>query len=313
MPLAANTRELQHREKTDELGRFFWKVADAGHWKQQEGNTTQGLYAFSAAGDFYGSLNDRDVGELLALLEKARKAFAKAPPRKLELARPSGPSADVLPPERAAVVRVHARILPLPAGCAPINKGVGRDHLWVLEEEVAAIAKGLSTGEACDLPKTLVARIARWHLLDDVRGEPDRWRAGEVRRAELRATRVTSKEGLAARVSGAFSMLAAAGKKSEDGRALGERGYEGTIEGELAVSPSPARLATFRLLARGKAWGESTYTPSPPAGKFPLSVAFVLLSSGKKGEKAPPFVVSPQGLDDGRETYLAPPAKEDDK
>jgi hypothetical protein len=307
--VAANCRDLQGRSKDpkkDELGAFFWKVADQSHSMAQGGETTQGLYAFSTTGELYGWMNDRDIPTLLALLAKARAAHAAAPPKKLTLAEPK-PDAALEPPEGAAVVRVYSRVKPLPEGLAAddLNRSVGRDHLWILKSEIEAIEKAVEADGKCEVPRALAARIARWHLLDNVRGEPDRWMASEVKKASFTVTHLATLSGRTrAHLDGAFFMLAKAGKKGEDGRILGERGFEGTIEGELEIDPTKSRLTGLRLHARGKFWGESTYSLNAPKGKFPLELAFVLT-----GEKEP-HVVSPQGLGDGRDVYLAPPVEE---
>ena len=86
-----------------------------------------------------------------------------------------------------------------------------------------------------------------------------------------------------------------------------DRLYLGNFVGELAIDAGTHRLTKFKAWATGKAWGEGTYTPKPLEGKFPLQVAFTLAYAGKQGEKMPARIVSPQGLDDGRDTYLSPP------
>jgi hypothetical protein len=139
----------------------------------------------------------------------------------------------------------------------------------VNREELAVIAaracRGL--GAKFRLPEALARRIARFHLVDDVRGTPDMWGASEVRTLDLEAQTVVQAKGYASSVhfAGPFALRSASGK----------RGYEGQIEGRFDVEPEGRQLGRFRMLAEGKAWGAGTYTPNPPPGKFPLSVAIV--------------------------------------
>ncbi|HVL39092.1 MAG TPA: hypothetical protein VM328_06845, partial [Fimbriimonadaceae bacterium] len=75
------------------------------------------------------------------------------------------------------------------------------------------------------------------------------------------------------------------------------RGLEGRLDGEIQVHAG--RLRRFRGFFQGKAWGQGTYTPGAPAGKFPLVIAMV--------ETADPLsrIVGPQGAIIGPE-YLRP-------
>ncbi|HZH98967.1 MAG TPA: hypothetical protein VEX38_08345, partial [Fimbriimonadaceae bacterium] len=81
----------------------------------------------------------------------------------------------------------------------------------------------------------------------------------------------------------------------------GTRGLEGAIEGELALKAG--KLSSFRAFARTAAWGAGTYTPRPPAGKFPVLFAFQVVND----EAA--RLVPPQGNlwgNEYREAKLAP-------
>ena len=59
-----------------------------------------------------------------------------------------------------------------------------------------------------------------------------------------------------------------------------ERGYVGTIEGELVIAAGDGEVRSFRMLADGQHWGVSkNNSVAVPEGKFPLKVAFVLAES----------------------------------
>jgi len=66
-----------------------------------------------------------------------------------------------------------------------MNRSVGRDHLWIHEDDVREIEKTRK------LPARVAKRIARFHLCDNVRGLSDAWAPEEVKHAEGRAVIVT--------------------------------------------------------------------------------------------------------------------------
>ena len=90
---------------------------------------------------------------------------------------------------------------------------VGRDRLWITPDEVAALGEGT-------VPGPLVRRITRYHLLDNTRAEPRRWRPTHVHELELRLE----------------------GKQLEGRVALGdeERGYEADLLGTVESSTDHA-------------------------------------------------------------------------
>ncbi len=287
VPVAANTAFTQWRDEDDPLRKFFYQVVDQTDWKTaQEGNTTQGMYACASDGTLFGHTFEYDLETVLGVLRDATKEAAKHAAKKLDL---RGAKPEPAPPEGTLVVSVYTRIDPLPEGASKDNAFVGRDHLWILHEEVDALRKG-------QFPKTLAMRLARFHLWDNTRGEPDAWTEEQVKKAAFGANGVLAGHATFT-IGGTFSLAASAGKRSEDGRSLPEAGYEGKIEGEITFGKEG--VTSFTLLATGEAWGEGTYTPGAPAGRFPLKVAFVLPAADD-----PTRGVPPQGVSDGLDEYL---------
>jgi hypothetical protein len=138
---------------------------------------------------------------------------------------------------------------------------VGRDHLWVRKDEAEALGKGV-------LPRSLQLRIARFHLVDNTRGEPPLWRPDEVKelKLELRDGRVAGSIRLQTRSA--------------------ERGYTADLLGVVEVKDG--KVSRFDLLARGQFWGEGTFTRGAPQGKFPLAVAFTLSDGKAAADRVPP-------------------------
>jgi hypothetical protein len=76
----------------------------------------------------------------------------------------------------------------------------------------------------------------------------------------------------------------------------GKRGFEGKIEGQFTMVPVNATISRFRALATGKAWGDGTYNPHAPKGRYPLAVAMVD-ASDPASRIVPPEAVSTENTD----------------
>jgi hypothetical protein len=232
-------------------------------------NDPQGMYILGADGTSYGFTNDHEPEDIQRFMNAGLARFKASPPKRVVITEAEKRAAfSITPAPTTQVLQVYARIPTVPKGCSFLNEGVGRDFCWVYPDEIAEIGARASRGVGAmfRLPETLARRIARFHLVDDVRGTPDMWGAGEVRKLDLEAqTVVPSGDMFGVHFAGPFALRSASGK----------RGYEGRIEGQFGVTPKGVRLYRFRALAEGKAWGAGTYTPNPPPGKFSLKVALV--------------------------------------
>jgi hypothetical protein len=137
----------------------------------------------------------------------------------------------------------------------------GRDHCWVRDDEVTAISDGI-------MPASLLNRMARFHLVDNTRGEPPVWRADQIQAAsaELRDGRLT----------GSVQMQTARGR----------RGYAASLYG--LVSVERGELVEFDVVARGVAWGRGYFNGGAPRGRYPLAVRFSLASGVWPHDAIPP-------------------------
>jgi len=142
-----------------------------------------------------------------------------------------------------------------------LQSSQGRDHLWIREDEVASLSENI-------VPDSLLTRIARFHLVDNTRGEPPMWRADQIRNAE--------------------AVL-------YDGRLVGSvrlettrmrRGYEASLFGMVEVDEG--ELTKFDVVARGLAWGRGYFNSGAPRGRYPLAVRFTLAKGQWPFDAIPP-------------------------
>ena len=112
-------------------------------------------------------------------------------------------------------------------------------------------------GARMPLSPPVAERIARFHLTDNVRGEPPMWARDHVRQSDLTLTVVDPASGRLA-LSGAVRLA------SHDGR----RGYDARVQGLVTIDREAERVSRFDALSWGEAWGEGPYTRGAPSGRF---------------------------------------------
>ena len=271
VPVALDVWYAQRRE--DAAGDYYRSVV-----LQRDGvsleRTTQGLYAFGADGVLLRGWNNRGAERALRYLSEALEEFTPRPADELERAEDARLARR--PPAGGLVLDVHTRILeadwpderdrwdPL------FRASVGRDHLWVRADEARALARGV-------IPRSLLTRIARFHLVDDTRGEPPMWRPHELRALELEREEDGWWRG--------HAQLA-----SEDGT----RGYTAELLARLELADGA--VTQFELVALGAFHGEGRWTSGAPPGEFQLGVA-LRLAGGDAASRAARGV-PPQGSRD---------------
>ena len=262
IPVAID-QAYQRRQKDNE-GRFYQKIANQGPRKIGRG-TTQGLYTADAAGTLLAFTNNRGAQRVQRMLQTA---LQKHQPVKVAAITKGLPDAryNPQPPEGGLVVRVTSKILsgyeePENEFRRIFQTSLGRDNLWIRADEHTKLAKG-------QLPKSLLKRLARYHLVDNTRGEPTMWRENEIEKLEGKITN--------------GQLRATVQLKT----AKGDRGYHTQLLGKLEIKNG--RVTRLDLVAKGQFWGEGTYTRNAPKGKFPLAIAFTLADGKDTADTIPP-------------------------
>jgi hypothetical protein len=115
---------------------------------------------------------------------------------------------------------------------------------------------------------SLQERIARFHLVDNTRGEPPMWKKEEIRQVDLQLREGT--------LTGVAHL--------ENTR--GDRGYETELFGVVEVKNN--KVVRFDMVAKGDYWGAGRYTGGAPPGKFPLAISFTLADGTDLADQIPP-------------------------
>jgi hypothetical protein len=242
--------------ETDESRWFCTMAAQAlkdfapeGWW--EEFRTYQGIYICGPDGTCYGFTNTLLFGDLtprklLALLDRTIEEHKKRPPAKVEISIPKPKPPDPTISRLKVFGRVKKAGFP----------GIGRDQMWIFEREVKELLK---SGE---LPRTVIARLVRFQLLDNGRNVGHPFDEDAVKKADFSTKRVDERT---------FSFT---GEFSSEGKDFEDRvhGVEGKIQGEIVVEKT--KIVRFRARAEAQVWGNVERTGAPQ-GRYPMVFAIV--------------------------------------
>jgi hypothetical protein len=297
IPVAGD--DWYQRRRQDAEGAFFRGVADQGPRKGAGGSTRQGIYVFTAAGKLLAYRNHLDPAVMRSVFQKALRDWRKLPESQrgpgavnVDEAGKADATYERKPPPGGLIVNVYTRILDRKPGgdfCVGACKSAGgdlsaRDHLWLTEAEWKALIPATPhKGDTVAVPANVVARIARFHLCDNTRGEPPAWQHKEVRAAKLTLTvERVSDSAVTLRLAGAFLLASDA----DPGRA--QRGFDVSLLGRLRYDVKKQRVDAFDAVALGEHWGESALTRGARPGRTPLGVAFELARGDAAADQVPP-------------------------
>ncbi len=262
--------QAYQRRQQDTEGEFYRKIAGQGPRSDFQG-TTQGFYIATAGGDLLLYNNNRDPLKVRRLMKERLEQFntSSAASTRVESisAEAIDPRYNVEPPEGGLVVRVRAKVLD---GYEPttdrwraiFQQSLSRDNLWITAAEHKALVEG-------EVLESLQQRLARFHLVDNTRGEPPMWTEDEIRSMQLQL----DEEG---RLRGSVHL--------ETKR--GDRGYVAELLGELKTEDS--KVVRLDLVVLGEFWGEGRFTRGAPEGKFPLAISFTLADGTDVADQIPP-------------------------
>lgn len=269
IPVAID-QAYQRRQKDTE-GDFYRKIAKDGPRNDFQSGTTQGLYVADPTGKFLGYTNHRSPERTKKLIAAALKQYQPDTTKVIQRKKVDKRYSPKLE-EGGLVVRVQAKIL---GGYEPTDdkwlqifqSALSRDNLWISASEANQIAKG-------SIPKSVQNRIAKFHLVDNTRGEPPMWRDEEIKSAKMEILKNVKNETL--NVRGAFQLETSNGK----------RGYHCDVAGKIKTKDG--KVTQFDLVAKGDFWGEGRYTKRAPKGKFPLAISFRLADGSDVADPIPP-------------------------
>jgi len=259
VPVAPSLTELI--KSKDPAGDFFRKVVGQ---RAEPKHTKQGYYIASPDGTLVvGWMYPRpDDGTMKKNLAEALKTYR--PPKQIDRIDASkvDRQCNPVPPDGAAVIEVCSKVLDAKWGPSPakrvdmIRDAVGRDRLWILRAEREALLRG-------ELADSLLERVIRFHLVDNTRGVPRRWKQEEMKAVELKLAKGTLQ-----------------GRVQLDG-------FDVQLYGRIEAKGGA--LSRFDVVARGVHDPKKTEVGEVPLAPYTVAIAFALSESGEPARVPPLF------------------------
>ncbi len=270
IPVATDINKSVHRR--DEDGDFFRKIAEQGHYagRTKPTNTRQGLYVALADGQLLASINSNSADSVLAMMREAvvnlKKTRTAGSPDFKHPFTPDRRYAFPFPAD-GMILRVTCRDFPRPKDPKHETWRHNFDNVWLTKKEKRSLAppepKTAKVGDRYKIPSTVVARIAKFHLIDHVRGEAPAWQPESVRIAGAKAKVVgVSRNSLNLQLTGRVKVVESLnrGTNSANGAAGdSELGVDLRLAGKMKWSIDRETFTAFDWLAYGDRWGTAPY------------------------------------------------------
>jgi len=292
------------RRREDDEGEFFRAIAKAagkdGGGQPSGGSTRQGIYCLTADGTFLAYRNAGNAPDVMRqVLKQALAKWEKLPEEKRKPGAVTVPELTKVdaryhraPPKGGLIVNAFTRVLEKDEN-GKWTKGVSkfkggdmaaRDHLWLTEAEWKGLVPAEpKVGDKSPLSPAVAERIARFHLIDNTRGEPPLWGRDDVRAKEMSLTVQEANEStILLRLDGQALLSSRADLEKS------ERGYDARLFGWIGYDRKKQTITRFDVVALGEHWGHGTYTPNARPGRAPLGVAFELATGKSAADLVPP-------------------------
>ncbi len=278
---------------------FFQRMVNGGKRITDRGSR-QGTWLCAPGGVVLARINSRDTEKVLATMERALAAWGALP----EEQRHVPADADLESrkrwedsyPEQGLVLERIARDLTSEGLAGPPRARWNRDFAWFSQAEVRApIPADAKVGDEIHL-SLMARRLARFHLVDNARGQTLPFADEEVREATLTAV-VTARKGMLLTLSLQGHTRAAA----EGAWLLGENlwkpardiphGIQCDLIGEAHFDLAQGSFQAFELVAIGRRWGHTQMNGRGQDDAASL-VGFHLELAPSAPRIAPAFVVA---------------------
>ena len=241
-------------------------MAEEGHnGGRAPGVSRQGLYAATAGGRFLASINTRSPERMVAMLQEARERWDALPEEERRATRDAGGERpEDRYPEGGLALVVHMRDLPredLPDDWRAEARNL--DRAWFQREELPGLLPPEPGRRRSEGPvdPALVQRLARLHLVDNVRGQAPLFRPERVVKAELTVRVVRTPQGACAprvhgpRAAGGGGALGRRAPRPAQGRGRSAARLRGRAAGRGRLEPGRAALRELRAGRSGSALG----------------------------------------------------------
>jgi hypothetical protein len=289
VPAADACDRMQKKLATDEDALLFQKFGGKRTLPADRGGT-QGQYAVAPNGELLASCSTTDPKVVAEMMKKGLEAWGKLPREKRLLPKAPDPKAaqrwrkwETLYPEDGLVLHVVSRD----------QKRVrwpdwNQDYAWFRKEEGRAFVPAEPKKDAVhQVPRELVERLARFHLIDNVYALNYTFFPKEaIEKAGLTASVIE--------VEGDLVSLRFEGETRASILAPEKLGFEPKLLGRAKYNLKDQNFVSFELVAVGNRWGLGSCNQRHDPNPAPMGIVFTL--AGKSpAERLPPAFISRYG------------------
>ena len=274
----------------DEDALLFRKFAKQRTLKASNRGGAQGHYAVAPSGELLAASSSADSKVLVEMMKQGLAKWATLPREKRLLPKPPDPKAaqnwrrkEKLYPDDGLVLRVVARDQKRERW-----PDSNLDYAWFRKDEARTLLPAeLKKGAKHNVPRELVQRLARFHLLDNVHALNYTFFPKEaIEKARLTSTVV--------QVKGDLVSLSFEGETRASMVSPKKIGYEPKLLGRATFNLKEQKLVSFELLAVGLRWGlgncNQRHNPAPAL----MGIVFTL-AGDSQAERLPPAFFSRYG------------------
>jgi len=300
VPAADEVHRLQKGSDPECL--LFQSFCEEGHYggRTRPTDTRQGTYCATPSGMFLASVNSNDPERIAQMLETALAKWSTLSREGRLMAvdpatqTPRVNRGELRYPADGLVLRVTSRDFPRAVALDGWRGNAWNfDYAWFTREEARALLPVTPrAGARQQVPRPLVERLVRFHLVDNVRGQTISYPSEAVKQAEL-ASEVTGREGniISLRLSGATHAEAetrVSGRRGQPAQ-MTPFGYQAQLFGRAQYDLAAERFISFELLASGQRWGATQYNfrRGDDAAPGPLGIALTLAGDSPAERVAP--------------------------
>jgi hypothetical protein len=300
VPVADDCGPLQTGR--DEVSRFFQLIAEQGHYAGRvlPTRTRQGLYVATPEGKLLASVNSTSADRVLNMIERAITAWKSEPSNTGgadEVDRAASKAVTHASyPEGGLVLKMYVRDLPRENSNGR-NSRLNFDHVWITKDEVKQfVPASVRIGDRLPVATNIIARLARSHLVDTVRGQCPAWDPTHLQKGDIQLV-VESIEDhrVQLRLEGHIRLAAQPDHEVNpySRRAVDkERGIDARLLGYLSYNREKEAFEKFRMIAVGPRWGAYVYNGrNNDPGPAPIGFAFEIAQTDTVTDRTPPMAL----------------------
>ena len=274
----------------DEDALLFRKFAKERTLKKGNRGGAQGHYAVAPSGELLAASSSADPKVLVEMMKQGLAKWATLPREQRLLPKSPDPTAaenwrgkEKLYPDDGLVLRVVAR-----DQTRERWPDSNLDYAWFRKDEARTLLPAeLKKGAKHNVPRELVQRLARFHLLDNVHALNYTFFPKEaIEKARLTSTVI--------QVEGDLVSLSFEGETRASMVSPKIIGYEPKLLGRATFNLKEQKFVSFELLAVGMRWGlgncNQRHNPDPAL----MGIVFTL-AGDSPAERLPPAFISRYG------------------